>query len=301
LSLALLQKAQAEAEGFANGPAPALNNANIYTQDSIGNHQTPTTSPVPYYPSSETPNLQLSTEDMPAQLANNFVILDKAVTSVEVNGNAISPIANFVNTPSVTFSVIGGNISAVSVSSSVWASLTGDMTETQVIPWDGPTVGTKDTGISRVGAASIAIGNGIAGDFSGSLKLTGINNVGTYTDSTGAVGTLGQLLESTATGTAWVAPASKVQKTIRVDMGTIASATPSLVTSVSWPVAFADNNYTIVGSVVILETPPAGASTEIITVSSIELAASGTGFSFVVCNASSGAHHVIAQFIAVHD
>lgn len=28
LSLALLQKAQAEAEGFQNGPAPALNSAN---------------------------------------------------------------------------------------------------------------------------------------------------------------------------------------------------------------------------------------------------------------------------------
>jgi hypothetical protein len=32
--------------------------------------------------------------------------------------------------------------------------------------------GTKDTGISRLGAASLAIGNGTAGDYSGSLKLT---------------------------------------------------------------------------------------------------------------------------------
>ena len=35
---------------------------------------------MPYYPSAETPNLQLSTEDMSSQLANNFVIIDAAST-----------------------------------------------------------------------------------------------------------------------------------------------------------------------------------------------------------------------------
>ena len=39
LSLLELQKAQAEAEGFVNGPYPALNPANLNTQDSIGNPQ----------------------------------------------------------------------------------------------------------------------------------------------------------------------------------------------------------------------------------------------------------------------
>jgi len=81
LSLLELQKAQAEAEGLVNGPYPALNPANLNTQDSIGNPQTPSVSPVPYYPSAETPNLQLSTDDMSAAIANNFVILD-AVTAV---------------------------------------------------------------------------------------------------------------------------------------------------------------------------------------------------------------------------
>jgi hypothetical protein len=57
-------------------------------------------------------------------------------------------------------------------STETWAALTGDLTETQVIPWDGGTVGTHDTGISRLGAASLAIGNGTQGDFSGSLKAT---------------------------------------------------------------------------------------------------------------------------------
>jgi hypothetical protein len=67
-------------------------------------------------------------------------------------------------------------------------------------------------------------------------------------------------------------------KTARIDMGTIASATPSAVTTYTWPTAFADNNYTISGTVVIEETVPAGASTELIVIGSIELTAGGVGF-----------------------
>ena len=48
-----------------------------------------------------------------------------------------------------------------------WATLTGDLTETQIIPWDGPTVGVPDTGISRVSAGILGIGNGAAGDITG--------------------------------------------------------------------------------------------------------------------------------------
>jgi len=55
-----------------------------------------------------------------------------------------------------------------------WASLTGDLTETQVIPFDGGTLGTPDSGISRIAAAGLAIGNGSAGDYSGSLKLNSL-------------------------------------------------------------------------------------------------------------------------------
>ena len=76
-----LAKAQAAAEGFQNGPLPALNSANINTQDSIGNAQPAPIIPLPivfppYYPSSGTPNLNLSTKDMSSDIANNFVILD---------------------------------------------------------------------------------------------------------------------------------------------------------------------------------------------------------------------------------
>jgi len=76
LSLVELQKAQAESEGFQNGPTPTLNPANLYTQEVIGNPQPSTIEPVPYYPSAETPNLLLTTDDMPAALANNFVLID---------------------------------------------------------------------------------------------------------------------------------------------------------------------------------------------------------------------------------
>src|ERR1019366_69735 len=96
LTLAELQKAQAEAEGFANGPAPALNNANLYTQAKAGNPQPtpPAPTPVPYYPSSETPNLLLSTDDMPSTIANNFVILDAVVAAVPI----VQATAQVINT-----------------------------------------------------------------------------------------------------------------------------------------------------------------------------------------------------------
>ena len=52
-----------------------------------------------------------------------------------------------------------------------WAALSGDLTETQVIPFDGGTVGTPDTGISRISPGEVAIGDGTTGDYSGSLTL----------------------------------------------------------------------------------------------------------------------------------
>src|SRR5208282_2937101 len=52
-----------------------------------------------------------------------------------------------------------------------WSALLGNLTETQVIPFDGPTPGTADTGLSRGAASTIYVGNGAAADFSGSLRL----------------------------------------------------------------------------------------------------------------------------------
>jgi hypothetical protein len=97
-----LAKAQAECEGFQNGPQPALNPANLNTQSKIGNPQAPTTTPAPYYPSQETPNLQLTTDDMPSALANNFVILDSLLAGY-TPGSVVPVILaseQFVNTTS---------------------------------------------------------------------------------------------------------------------------------------------------------------------------------------------------------
>src|ERR1700677_3742168 len=58
-----------------------------------------------------------------------------------------------------------------------WAPLLGDLTETQVIPWDGGTIGTPDTGLSRIAPGQLALGNGAFGDFSGTLKTTIVNAV----------------------------------------------------------------------------------------------------------------------------
>ena len=50
-----------------------------------------------------------------------------------------------------------------------WSALTGDLTETQVIPWDGGTVGTPDTGISRISAGVLGIGTGAQGSSNGTI------------------------------------------------------------------------------------------------------------------------------------
>src|SRR5208282_6524760 len=57
-----------------------------------------------------------------------------------------------------------------------WQSLSGTyLGETQVVPWNGPTAGTPDTGLSRGAAGAVYVGDGTAGDFTGALKLTNLN------------------------------------------------------------------------------------------------------------------------------
>ena len=117
-----------------------------------------------------------------------------------------------------------------------WSSLTGKLVNGQVIPY-------ADAGISRTGPSSLAIGNGTAGNTSGSLALSqvtatyfqvsgsggyisnggagiigisanllavgaNLSVTGYYADSTGSAGTNGQILSSTGagTGTAWINP-----------------------------------------------------------------------------------------------
>jgi hypothetical protein len=61
----------------------------------------------------------------------------------------------------------------------------------------GSTINTGDTGISRLGAASLAIGNGTAGDFSGTLKCATVNATTSYQ----ANGTPGVTQTAIAVGT----------------------------------------------------------------------------------------------------
>ena len=79
-----LQTEQAKAEGYVDGPAPALNTANIQTQKSIGNTSLPSDVPalVPYFPGVlDTPNMQLSLAGMDQNLVKNFEIIDAASLS----------------------------------------------------------------------------------------------------------------------------------------------------------------------------------------------------------------------------
>ena len=233
LTLQELQRAQSIVDGFAFGPLPALNPANLNTQEQEGNPIGPgTTDVVKYPPAVPTPFLHLSTFDMSSTLAMDMWLIDRAYSlgsSIGVNGvlvqhpnlNNTTPAPPLGDTNIVFQADNNGNVSAYYVpgtSSSAWASLTGDLTETQVIPFDGPTVGTPDSGISRIGVGSLAIGDGTTGDTSGTLTLSTLmastvdtitlSLIGNLLDSTGNPGTAGQVLESTVTGTLWTTVAS---------------------------------------------------------------------------------------------
>src|ERR1700680_3133870 len=109
-----------------------------------------------------TPNLGLGLWGTDEVMSDNIILIDTAFGSVggsiKINGSVVNS-PNFVNSASATFSVIGSNISITAAGASTWAGLTGTLSNGQVIPYG-------DAGISRLGAASLAIGNGTAGDFS---------------------------------------------------------------------------------------------------------------------------------------
>ena len=102
----------------------------------------------PNFTPSFTPNLRLELfnplgvgwrEDATAGaiLDQNMALIDAALgsgsSSVYVNAVKIgSP--NFKNSATVTFSVSGSDVTATA-GSGAWAALTGDLTETQVLPW----------------------------------------------------------------------------------------------------------------------------------------------------------------------
>lgn len=72
-------------------------------------------------------------------------------------------------------------------------------------PNSNPNGGAVDTGLSRAGVATLAVGNGAAGDTSGKLSLTNLNVVsgGSTTISTG-VGSVKMSSANAATNTVWI-------------------------------------------------------------------------------------------------
>ena len=138
------------------------------------------------YPSLYTPHIGLALYGADEVILENFSLLDQAYgsgSSVNVNGSlVVNP--NFGSLPAapggdtnVTFQVdINGNVSAyvpTGVASVAWSALTGILSNGQVIPYG-------DAGISRLGAASLAFGNGTPGDTSAQLQFGTILVNGTY-------------------------------------------------------------------------------------------------------------------------
>jgi hypothetical protein len=82
LTLQEVSQQQALAEGYANGPTPTVNNANLNTQAGIGNPLVPVTEPTPYFPPTTiTPNLGLTLIGLDDTEAQNMVLIDAAVGS----------------------------------------------------------------------------------------------------------------------------------------------------------------------------------------------------------------------------
>jgi hypothetical protein len=113
--------------------------------------------------------------------------------------------------------------------------------------------------------------------------------------------TFGGVTFPDATVQTTAASGGKVTQTASVVVGVIASATPSGIITLNWTTPFADNNYSVVGSVVVAETPSDGAATAICTIGMIQKQAGGVGINFVVCNADGVPHNVEADFVAIHN
>jgi hypothetical protein len=133
-------------------------------------------------------------------------------TAVNLSGTPALP-----NGTTATTQITGDNTTKIATDAFVhasiaalpaetWSGLTGNLTETQVVPFDGPTPGTADTWISRSAAGTVAIGaTSTPGDASGTLNLTNIGIAGKstvtqeygYTAFTSVNGSLGFLFYGT--------------------------------------------------------------------------------------------------------
>jgi len=108
------------------------------------------------------------------------------VTSLTVGLGGVAPVSiGFVGDPTTGIYSQGTGQIGFSLAGAerirIYAA-TIELRQSEILGWssaDNVTSGL-DLGISRLGAASLAIGNGTGGDFSGSLNLTTLNAVGAY-------------------------------------------------------------------------------------------------------------------------
>ncbi len=124
-----------------------------------------------------------------------------ALPSHTLNSADIIPVAN----GGANYGDTVGQIETAAAALVHWSTLLGDLAETQVIPFDGGTPGTADTGISRLGPASLTIGNGTAGDTSGSLSCLVVNASSSVYINGGAglYSSAGRIILSTTDGTGY--------------------------------------------------------------------------------------------------
>ena len=89
-------------------------------------------------------------------------------------------------TSTLTFAHAGSSsFSAVSIPTLLCNNF--NLPSTGVVEWNGGQSPINPAGISYLGAASLAIGNGASGDYSGSLKLTSLNVASTFTAAAGQI------------------------------------------------------------------------------------------------------------------
>jgi hypothetical protein len=203
---------------------------------------------------------------------------------IDSDGNSLINSSAIVNTVDGVVTVPALNVAGVAMD--VTSPVTGQVLTAQDAnnaSWQTPTAG---------GGVSSVFGR------TGAVTATGSDYSANY-DALGAATAAQAAAEAfTASAVAAIPPVPN-QQFLSVAVGVIASATPSLVITATLPVAYADVNYQIQGSIQIAETPGAAAATEIICIGSTQILTAQT-FCFVVCNASSLPRTVTAVFTTYH-
>jgi hypothetical protein len=167
---------------------------------------------------------------------------------------------NFLTRYGISYLEIG-NTSGTAVTRR-WYGVLDILDPTGVLAWASATLSTSastnDSGISRLGAASLAIGNGTAGDFTGSLKLKSVlitdtaantdltvQNTTTATSSTTNASPLLELAANYWTGSASAADTWTIGSSLAA--GTNGASTLSLTHSGSSGAPIISTNATFIG------------------------------------------------------